>query len=761
MRRESRLSRWWARGCFGAIAITLAACWTAGCTKKDDDRTPRERLESDTGTRWVVKLDPVTGTPRIAAAIDPIPPSAVNGVSYEIAARSFLDKYKDLFSIKNVFEELAFLGAIENEAGEAVAAFQQRAGGLPIDRKLLTVAFRADKSIATISGATRPRAAEAVGTPALTADAARAAVEADLKKRYPDFDSKWIATPPTPASVLFPDGAGAKLAWALDVELASANVTTTYSYRIDAMGGGVLEAFDVRAGVAGSGTDVLGATRALRVSADNSKPGTWIMVQPAEGGRSAIATGSADTNQFPLSSPNLTTWDQRPSALGGTGAAVSAHANLAEVQDYFRTRFKWSSYDNKGSPLKVFVHDPSAKDLSAYWNPQTKSIHFDDGSVHKGGPYKPFAAARDVCAHEYTHGVMQHRIPGNGLVNMNESGAINEALGDIFGAFAEKAIGGGGRTELFGEAFFAPGFRDLAHPTNPKVAQNLTEATYRTPDTYTKKFIGFSDGGGVHINSGIVANAWWLMTMGGTHDTTKLEVKGGLGMQKSEDLWWNAVLEFQPTMGIPEAADITIATALRMYKETSPEFKAVACAWVATEVVSEDEIKANYGVRCAPCIEPEAGKPSPDACVCRSANQNEGSLCRTDPGQSVCTEVQTFTGKSGDACTGYLYKSGEQSRCFCEQSNGNILCPKPYQFTPPRGCPEEGGFKSYYGAPGTSCSGNYADVDADGNEINQTGSGVLGSCSIETIEGKWESASGILDCNAGDGGGTPPPVCPP
>lgn len=765
MRTTSSRSRLFAGGLAGVLFFGAAACWTAGCTKKDEDLEPKARLEKETGTHWVVKLDPVTNTPRIAIAVDSTPPVAINGVSYEIAARSFLDNYKDLFALKDVFADLAYVTAIENPNGEAIAVFQQKAGGLPVDRRMLTVAFRADKSIATISGATRPKAAEAVATPAFTADAARAAAEADLKKRYPDFDPKWISAPTAPESVLYPDGAGAKLAWAFRVDLASANVTTMYSYRFDAQSGALLEGYEDRPGAPGSGTDALGATRALRVTEDGSKPGSWIMVQPAEGGRSAIATGSVDLNQFPLGSTSLTTWDQRPSAQGGTGAAVSAHANLAEIQDWFRTRFKWSSFDNKGTPLKVYAHDPSAASASAYWD-NNGGVHFSDGNSHTGGPFKPFAAAMDVCAHELTHGVMQFRIPGGGLAYQGESGAVSEGLADIFATFAEQGITGGasGKPELFGDLIFNGGYRDLAHPTNTAVGQNVYNGPdYQQPDSLKKKFVGFSDNGGVHINSGIVSNAWWLMTMGGINDTSKLEVRSSLGMKKSEDLWWNATAEFQPTMGIADAADITIATALRMYKAKSAEFAAVACAWVATEVVSAADVKADFELDCKtpPCVEAGAGKP---ICACRNSDADAGgSLCRVKPEDQLCREVESFEGKTGNACSGFVLVDVTVSRCFCTQSNGNILCPKPYQFTPPRGCPEEGGFKSYFGDPGTGCSGSYADVDADGNEINKSGSGTLTDCSIEGTDRKWESASGILDCAGDDGGGNTeknPYACP-
>src|SRR5256885_4039171 len=152
------------------LAISLGACRTG-----EVKTSPKERLESETGTRWIIKLDPDTGTPSIATAVDPIAPTAVNGASYETAARTFLDKYKDLFGLRDVAQELVVQRVDEDPVDGASVRFQQRSNGLDIDRKMLIVGFRADNSIVRVTGATRPKAAEVATTPALDAAAALAA----------------------------------------------------------------------------------------------------------------------------------------------------------------------------------------------------------------------------------------------------------------------------------------------------------------------------------------------------------------------------------------------------------------------------------------------------------------------------------------------------------------------------------------------------------------------------------------------------------
>jgi Zn-dependent metalloprotease len=53
----------------------------------------------------------------------------------------------------------------------------------------------------------------------------------------------------------------------------------------------------------------------------------------------------------------------------------------------------------------------------------------------------PFFAALDVTAHELTHGVTYYT---SNLVYKSDSGAMNEAMSDVFGATVERVKGGKG-----------------------------------------------------------------------------------------------------------------------------------------------------------------------------------------------------------------------------------------------------------------------------------------------------------------------------
>ncbi len=67
--------------------------------------------------------------------------------------------------------------------------------------------------------------------------------------------------------------------------------------------------------------------------------------------------------------------------------------------------------------------------VNAFWN--GNQMVYGDGD---GQDYYPFAAALDVVGHELTHAVTEYTA---GLEYQNESGAINEAMSDIFGTLIE------------------------------------------------------------------------------------------------------------------------------------------------------------------------------------------------------------------------------------------------------------------------------------------------------------------------------------
>ena len=124
-----------------------------------------------------------------------------------------------------------------------------------------------------------------------------------------------------------------------------------------------------------------------------------------------------------------------------------------------------------------------------------------------------------MVAHELTHGITDYT---SGLIYRNESGALNEAFSDILGTGAEffyQPVGDGylKADYVLGEDLTSPlsGFRSMANP-----------GAFGDPDHYSRRYTGSADNGGVHTNSGIINQAFYLAVEGGVNRTSGLSVQG-------------------------------------------------------------------------------------------------------------------------------------------------------------------------------------------------------------------------------------------
>jgi Zn-dependent metalloprotease len=134
-----------------------------------------------------------------------------------------------------------------------------------------------------------------------------------------------------------------------------------------------------------------------------------------------------------------------------------------------------------------------------------------------------------------THGVIAHE---KNLLYLDEPGAVNESLADIFGALIELRTKGAGGNWLIGEdipglSITAP-LRSLADPNlKDENGKSLFDRTGRfslanrgQPDNYEELLTrddelcastAFEDNGCVHFNSGILNKFAYLIAEGGTH----------------------------------------------------------------------------------------------------------------------------------------------------------------------------------------------------------------------------------------------------
>jgi bacillolysin len=196
----------------------------------------------------------------------------------------------------------------------------------------------------------------------------------------------------------------------------------------------------------------------------------------------------------------------------GDEAIDSAHNYAIATYNYYSNKHGRDSIDAAGMTLVSRVHY-SRNYNNAFWD-GTQMTYGDGDGVN----FIPLSQDADVVAHELTHGVTER---SSGLIYQNESGALNEAWSDIFGAGVDRQEGASiTDTWLLGEDIYTPAI------TGDALRVMNYPSSVGDFDYYPTRYTGTADSGGVHWNSGIANLAFVLLVEGGMHPggVTSVEV---------------------------------------------------------------------------------------------------------------------------------------------------------------------------------------------------------------------------------------------
>ncbi|CAM2005741.1 M4 family metallopeptidase [Acanthopleuribacter pedis] len=260
--------------------------------------------------------------------------------------------------------------------------------------------------------------------------------------------------------------------------------------------------------------------------------------------------------------------------ISGDAYANTVYNQLGTTYNYFLSTFGRDSYDNQGGIMRAIVHEGSAS-----WSSSQDVMICGDGD---GTSWGNFCESLDVIAHEIGHGVTDYE---SKLVYANESGALNEAYSDIFGVGATIYTSGvNSDTWLIGEEVYTPNtpgdaLRYMNNPTRDN----------QSYDYYPERYTGSQDNGGVHLNSGIMNLAFYLMSQGGSHPRGKTStVVSAIGNARAQQIFYRAqvqgYLTANATFADMRAASIRAAEDLY----GSSISASVADAWTAVGVGTSD-----------------------------------------------------------------------------------------------------------------------------------------------------------------------------
>src|SRR3954469_20408337 len=273
--------------------------------------------------------------------------------------------------------------------------------------------------------------------------------------------------------------------------------------------------------------------------------------------------------------------DKNPPAANADPAMVEAFNGLGATWDFYFEVFDRQSIDDEGMPLNATVHYGSRYN-NAFWNGQ--QMVFGDGD---GELFNRFTIALDVIGHELTHGVTEDEAA---LVYMFQPGALNESMSDVFGSMikqrkakqtaaeADWLIGAG----LFTKAVNGRALRSMKAPGT--AYDDAVLGKDPQPDHMDQYNNTYQDNGGVHINSGIPNKAFYQAAVD----------MGGFAWEKAGRIWYETLRDsaLRNNTGFKRFANLTVATATRLYGPDSDEHAVVVNAWASVGIATTATVAA-------------------------------------------------------------------------------------------------------------------------------------------------------------------------
>ncbi|WP_435284159.1 M4 family metallopeptidase [Streptomyces koelreuteriae] len=324
----------------------------------------------------------------------------------------------------------------------------------------------------------------------------------------------------------------------------------------------------------GTGNTVYSGTVDLTTTQSGS---TYNLTDGARGNHKTynLNRGTSGTGTL-FSGPDDVWGNGTPSNLESAGA--DAHYGAALTWDYYKNVHGRSGIRGDGVGAYSRVHYGNNY-VNAFWSDSCFCMTYGDGS----GNANPLTSI-DVAAHEMTHGLTSNTA---GLNYSGESGGLNEATSDIFGATVEFYANNSSDVGdyLIGEEININGDgTPLRYMDKPSKDGSSKDSWYSG--------IGSID---VHYSSGPANHFFYLLSEGsGTKTINGVTYNSatsdglpvtGIGRDKAEKIWFRALTtKFTSTTNYAGARTGTLAATGELYGTDSAEYTAVQHAWAGINV---------------------------------------------------------------------------------------------------------------------------------------------------------------------------------
>ena len=482
-----------------------------------------KKLDSDIHVKW----DQKTGVPlRVKGGL-----SQAKSGKPERVALDFLIKNRDLFVLSSPDEEMRYKSYRTDQRGNTHVKFQQTFEGLPVFGRELIVHLDQAGAVRGTNGRLTPD----IKLPTKPTISAKKAIKAALKNNE---QNRPDPIRPEATLLVYIDQEGvAHLAWQLtllgkDTALDGSETPARWEYFVDAQSGKIIWRYNneqTHTATTGSGVGKYAGAISFNTMHDHGAA-TYKLEDSDTGATARVFTHDADGGYPPadVSEDNNNNWN-----AVDQGQEVDCHFYTRIVFDYYLSVHGRDSYDDAGADMHIYAHCGSSWN-NASWNGSYVKVGDGDGVD------KDSYCALDVIAHEWPHAVTEHTA---GLVYSYQPGALNESMSDVFAALIDGDW-------LHGEDYWlkatAPSSRNLEDPTNGGQYDpaNPIDSVIdgHQPDHMDDIYSGASDYGGVHINSGIMNKAAYLITTGGSH--RGITICEGLGRDLLGELYYHALTNY-------------------------------------------------------------------------------------------------------------------------------------------------------------------------------------------------------------------------
>lgn len=283
--------------------------------------------------------------------------------------------------------------------------------------------------------------------------------------------------------------------------------------------------------------DVLAWQVRLRLVDDGGLAAMPVVFVDAHAGR--VAWSYDDLQDVALQDTEKVTLDNRGSTSSAAavvgdsadGELRTTHEAVGATLDLLAETQGRDSWDDRGAVVYSFGHYGRGF-TNAYWD--GRRLVFGDGDGYSTG----YLGVLDITAHELGHALTDAEAA---LIYEGESGALNEAASDMLAAAVEAWVDGatGRDTWDIGEDTWLDG-RALRYMQAPS-------ADGYSRSHYGRRFTGYADNGGVHINSGIANHWFYLLSEGGRHHDSRVRsgiVVPGVGIDAAYDIWYTALARY-------------------------------------------------------------------------------------------------------------------------------------------------------------------------------------------------------------------------